>query len=130
MNFPKSVCVSVNECIVHGIPSTRPLELGDKINIDITVYIDGYHGDNNLTVFYGEPEHQEFHEVRKVAQAALYEAVGVCRPGLPFRELGKVIEGVAGRAGMWVCEEFTGHGIGQLLHMPPMVFHRRNSGSK
>lgn len=56
MNFPKSVCVSVNECVVHGIPSTRPLDFGDKINIDVTAYIDGYHGDNNLTVFYGEPE--------------------------------------------------------------------------
>lgn len=57
MHFPKSVCVSVNECFVHGIPSTRPLDFGDKINIDITAYIDGYHGDNNLTVFYGKPEH-------------------------------------------------------------------------
>lgn len=55
MRFPKSVCVSVNECIVHGIPTTRPLDLGDKINIDITAYFDGHHGDNNLTVFYGEP---------------------------------------------------------------------------
>ena len=57
MGFPKSVCVSVNECIVHGIASMRPLEEGDKINIDVTVYFDGYHGDNNLTVFYGPPKH-------------------------------------------------------------------------
>jgi methionyl aminopeptidase len=58
MHFPKSVCVSVNECFVHGIPSTRPLDFGDKINIDITAFIDGYHGDNNLTVFYGKPEYE------------------------------------------------------------------------
>lgn len=57
MNFPKSVCVSVNECIVHGIPSVRQLDEGDKINIDVTIYHDGYHGDNNLTVFYGPPKH-------------------------------------------------------------------------
>ena len=56
MHFPKSVCVSVNECFVHGIPTTRPLDWGDKINIDVSVYIDGHHGDNNLTVFYGKPE--------------------------------------------------------------------------
>jgi len=55
MYFPKSVCVSVNECIVHGVPTTRPLDFGDKINIDITAFIDGHHGDNNLTVFYGKP---------------------------------------------------------------------------
>jgi methionyl aminopeptidase len=81
MNFPKSVCVSVNECYVHGIPSTRPLDFGDKINIDITAFIDGYHGDNNLTVFYGKPEHEIQEKVVEVTQQALYEAIAICRPG-------------------------------------------------
>lgn len=57
MNFPKSVCLSVNECFVHGIPSVRTLELGDKLNIDVSIYYDGYHGDNNLTLFFGPPSH-------------------------------------------------------------------------
>jgi methionyl aminopeptidase len=81
MHFPKSVCVSVNECIVHGIPSTRPLDPGDKINIDITAYIDGYHGDNNLTVFYGEPEDQIKLKVMEVTQQAVYAAIAICKPG-------------------------------------------------
>lgn len=53
MHFPKAVCISINECIVHGIPSLRPIEEGDKINIDVTVFYDGVHGDTNLTVIYG-----------------------------------------------------------------------------
>ena len=53
MGFPKSVCVSINECIVHGIPSLRPIYKGDKINMDVTVFYDGYHGDANLSLIYG-----------------------------------------------------------------------------
>lgn len=95
MGFPKSVCVSVNECIVHGVPSTRPLDFGDKINIDITAFIDGYHGDNNLTVFYGRPEEEEKLRVMECAQKAVYEAIAICGPGVPFNEVGRTIERVA-----------------------------------
>lgn len=56
MGFPKSVCISINECIVHGIPSNRPIYEGDKINIDVTAYYDGHHGDTNLTLVYGGEE--------------------------------------------------------------------------
>jgi methionyl aminopeptidase len=87
MNFPKSVCVSVNECIVHGIPSVRPLDEGDKINIDVTIYNDGYHGDNNLTVFYGQPKHEDIARVAYLAQQALYKAISICKPGIVFYEL-------------------------------------------
>ena len=82
MNFPKSVCVSVNECIVHGIPSVRPLDEGDKINIDVTIYHDGYHGDNNLTVFYGPPKHDDIKRIADLAQQALYKAISICKPGI------------------------------------------------
>jgi methionyl aminopeptidase len=108
---------------VHGIPSTRPLGFGDKINIDITAFIDGYHGDNNLTVFYGKPEHEIQEKVAEVTQQALYEAIGICRPGAYLNEIGRTIERVAGKNGMHVCAEFTGHGVGHLLHMPPAIFH-------
>ena len=56
MGFPKSVCLSLNECVVHGIPSLRPINKGDKINMDVTVYYDGYHGDTNLSLIYGGPD--------------------------------------------------------------------------
>lgn len=100
MNFPKSVCVSVNECIVHGIPSTRPLDEGDKINIDVTIYHDGYHGDNNLTVFYGPPKHDDIKKMATLAQQGLYKAISICRPGnfllydlgTPFNHVGKLLE--------------------------------------
>ena len=53
MGFPKSVCISINECVVHGIPSLRPINVGDKVNMDVTAYFDGYHGDTNLSLIYG-----------------------------------------------------------------------------
>jgi methionyl aminopeptidase len=92
MRFPKSVCVSVNECIVHGIATERPLERGDKINIDVTVFYDGYHGDNNLTVFYGESEHEPVRRIAQLAQEALYKAISICKPGTPFNNIGKLLE--------------------------------------
>jgi len=84
MNFPKSVCLSVNECFVHGIPSVRTLENGDKLNIDVSIYYDGYHGDNNLTLFFGTPSHIIKQTVVNVTQEALYAAISVCGPGVPF----------------------------------------------
>jgi len=88
---------------VHGIPSTRPLDFGDKINIDITAYLDGHHGDNNLTVFYGQPSHDIKLKVMEVAQKALYEAISICKPGVPINQIGKTIEKVANGNGMHVC---------------------------
>lgn len=127
MNFPKSVCVSVNECFVHGIPSIRTLEKGDKLNIDVSIYFDGYHGDNNLTVFYGTPSHPIKQTVVDVTQEALYAAISVCGPGVPFREIGKTIQNIATKSRLNVCPHFMGHGIGELLHMPPPVIHFGNN---
>jgi methionyl aminopeptidase len=62
-----------------------------------------------------------------VTQKALYDAIAICKPGVLFNQVGKVIEKVAGQNGLDVCEHFTGHGVGHLLHMPPMVYHRCNS---
>ena len=85
--FPKSVCVSINECIVHGIPSMRPIYLGDKINLDVTAYLDGFHGDTNLTVIYGGPGKAPTRDVRDIVpltQRALYKALSICKPGAKF----------------------------------------------
>jgi methionyl aminopeptidase len=83
-NFPKSVCVSINECILHGIPNTRPIYLGDKVNLDVCIYFDGFHGDTNLTLIYGGLDKAPTMEVRSIlslCQQGLYKAIGVCKPG-------------------------------------------------
>lgn len=94
LGFPKSVCVSINECIVHGIPSMRPIYIGDKINLDVTAYLDGFHGDTNLTVIYGGLDKAPTPEVRNIVtltQKALYKALTVCKPGVKFNQVGKVL---------------------------------------
>ena len=90
-NFPKSCCTSVNEVICHGIPDQRPLENGDLLNVDITVYHRGFHGDLNETLFVGEvaPEHRK---LVQVTYEALQKAAALIMPGEKYRELGNVIQ--------------------------------------
>jgi methionyl aminopeptidase len=90
MGFPKSVCISVNEVLVHGIPSTRVLESGDSLNADVSVFVDGYHGDNNMMIEIGEV-HPEVKRVIETARRAVYEAIKICRPGQKFNMIGKTI---------------------------------------
>lgn len=120
MGFPKSVCISVNEVLVHGIPSMRVLETGDSLNVDVSVFFDGYHGDNNLMIAIGEV-HPHVRKVIDVTRKAVYEAIKICRPGQKFNMVGKTIQSVAQTHGIHVCDMFNGHGIGQQLHMPPCV---------
>lgn len=120
MGFPKSVCLSVNEVLVHGIPSTRVLENGDSLNVDVSVFYDGYHGDNNLMIEIGEV-HPDIKKVINVTRKAVYEAIRICKPGQKFSEIGRTIEEVAKANNIHVCDMFNGHGIGQQLHLPPCV---------
>ncbi|PWA73011.1 methionine aminopeptidase 1D [Artemisia annua] len=89
--FPKSVCTSVNECICHGIPDSRELEDGDIINIDVTVYLNGYHGDTSATYFCGNVEDKAKNLVQ-VTKESLDKAISVCAPGVEFNTIGKVIK--------------------------------------
>ncbi|EAR84818.1 methionine aminopeptidase (macronuclear) [Tetrahymena thermophila SB210] len=129
MHFPKSVCTSVNEVVCHGIPNTRPLKNGDYINLDVTLYIEGVHGDNSLMVPVGDV-HPEIMKLIQTTQKALYESIKVCKPGTPFRKIGEVCESIAHENGFSVCELFTGHGVGELLHMAPAVFHEKKTRSE
>ncbi|KAI5436538.1 variant 2 [Lathyrus oleraceus] len=88
--FPKSVCTSVNECMCHGIPDSRLLQNGDIINIDVTVYLNGYHGDTSKTFFCGEVSDALKHLV-KVSEECLERGIGVCKNGAPFKKIGKII---------------------------------------
>lgn len=121
-NFPKSVCTSVNEIICHGIPDKRKLRDGDIINIDVSLYYDGMHGDLNATYPVGEID-EESEKLIRTTRAALDEAIKLCKPGVLFRDVGKVIEPVARQNGCSVVRTYTGHGINDLFHTAPNIPH-------
>ena len=128
MGFPKSICTSVNEVVCHGIPDARPLEDGDIVNLDVTVCLNGYHGDLNETYLVGTGAgHPERTEASKKLMAAALEclelAIARCRPGTRFRDLGEVIQTRAHADGFGVVKDFCGHGIGELFHCAPNVPH-------
>ncbi|MBU0551418.1 type I methionyl aminopeptidase [Myxococcota bacterium] len=128
MGYPKSLCTSVNEVVVHGIPDSRPLEAGDIINCDVTVYLDGMHGDCSETVFVGEVS-PEAERLVRVTWECLLKGIDVVKPGVKLNVVGRVIEAHAKAHGYSIVRDFTGHGIGELFHMDPYVAHyeeRRN----
>ena len=110
MGFPKSICTSINEVICHGIPDDRPLEDGDIINIDITAYKDGVHGDTCAM----------FIERTKNAMMRGIKAVG---PGREINVIGRVIEAYAKRFDYGVVRDYTGHGVGEAFHSGLIVPH-------
>jgi len=125
-NFPKSVCTSVNNCVCHGIPDSRPLESGDIINVDITVFKDGFHGDCSKTFLVGDVDEQGV-ELVNVAEQALYKGIEQCSPGNTFAGIGEVIENFLSTTQFKVIPAFTGHGIGTYFHGPPDIYHCRNT---
>ncbi|CAI8595646.1 unnamed protein product [Vicia faba] len=123
--FPKSVCTSVNECMCHGIPDSRQLQNGDIINIDVTVYLNGYHGDTSRTFLCGEVS-DALKNLVKVTEECLERGIGVCKDGAPFKKIGKIISKHAEKYGYSVVERFVGHGVGTVFHSEPLIFHQRN----
>ncbi|XP_059290531.1 methionine aminopeptidase 1B, chloroplastic isoform X2 [Lycium ferocissimum] len=126
--FPKSVCTSVNECMCHGIPDSRQLQDGDIINIDVTVYLNGYHGDTSKTFFCGDVS-ESIKRLVKVTEECLHYGIAVCKDGALFRKIGKRISEHAEKFGYGVVDRFVGHGIGTVFHSEPLIFHHRNDKS-
>ncbi|KAF3917913.1 hypothetical protein ABW20_dc0108829 [Dactylellina cionopaga] len=124
-NFPKSVCTSINEAICHGIPDQRPLVDGDIINIDISLYHNGYHADLNETYYVGEKAKLDPDTVRVVetSRECLEKAIEIVKPGMLFREPGNVIEKYAKSRNCSVVKTYCGHGINTLFHCAPNVPH-------
>lgn len=120
--FPKSCCTSVNEVICHGIPDTRPLEDGDLLNIDITVYHGGFHGDLNETFFVGNVD-EAGKKLVKVTHECLMKAIEIVKPGERYREIGNVIQKYVQSHGFSVVRSYCGHGIHRLFHTTPSVPH-------
>lgn len=120
--FPKSCCTSVNEVVCHGIPDSRQLKDGDIVNVDVTVYLDGCHGDLNETFFVGGVSSASVHLVRSTMEC-LDKAIAMVKPGVRFREVGEVISRHAAQAGLAVVRTYCGHGIGALFHCAPNIPH-------
>ena len=120
--FPKSLCTSVNEVICHGIPDDRRLVDGDIVNLDVTVYLDGVHGDTNATFLVGEVDEDSRRLVR-VTYDCLLEGISAVRPGRPISDIGAAIEAHARAGGYGVVRAFVGHGVGRQFHGPPHVPH-------
>lgn len=120
--FPKSLCSSVNEVICHGIPDSTVLQDGDIINIDITAYVDGVHGDTNHTFLVGEVDEESRLLVERTREA-LNRAIKVVAPGREINVIGRAIESYAKRFGYGVVRDFTGHGVGEAFHTGLIIPH-------
>lgn len=123
--FPKACCTSLNEVICHGIPDTTVLQEGDVINIDVTVFHDGVHGDCSETVFVGRVSDQ-VRDLTVTTFEAWQAAIDFCKPGAKYSEIGGIIEDIVAAKGYTSVQEFCGHGIGRVFHTTPNVLHYRN----
>lgn len=120
--FPKSLCTSVNEVICHGIPDSTVLRDGDIVNIDITAYLNGVHGDTDATYPVGEVDEESALLMERTRQA-LRRGIKAVKPGRAINVIGRVIESYARRFGYGVVREFTGHGIGTWFHSGLVIPH-------
>ncbi|CAO2176109.1 unnamed protein product [Urochloa humidicola] len=117
--FPKSVCTSVNECTCHGIPDSRELQDGDIINIDVTVYLNEYHGDTSRTYLCGDVD--ESTKLVKVTEECMMSGISACRHGASFKEIGQRISEHASKYG-YSIDPFVGHGVGRIFHCEPIIW--------
>jgi methionyl aminopeptidase len=120
--FPKSICSSINEVICHGIPDDTVLQDGDIVNIDITAFLDGVHGDSNRTFLVGSPR-QEVVELVERTELALQRGIRAVAPGRQVNVIGRAIESYARRFGYGVVRDFTGHGVGEAFHSGLIIPH-------
>ena len=124
--YPKSVCTSVNEVICHGIPDDTVLEDGDIVNIDITAYLNGFHGDLNHTLEVGEVS-DEVHNLVERSREALGRGLLAVAPGRAVNTIGLAIENYAKRFQYGVVRDFTGHGVGEVFHSGLIIPHYDSS---
>lgn len=120
--FPKSMCTSINEVICHGIPDSTVLQDGDIVNIDITAFLDGVHGDTNATFLVGDVDEESRLLVERTHEATM-RAIQAVAPGRPINVIGRVIESYAKRFGYGVVRDFTGHGINTAFHSGLVIPH-------
>ncbi|MTA18118.1 MAG: type I methionyl aminopeptidase [Actinobacteria bacterium] len=120
--YPKSLCTSVNEVICHGIPDDRPLRDGDIVNLDVTIWLDGVHGDTNATYCVGNVDDASKRLI-EVTRQCLDRGIAAVAPGRPFSDIGRAIETHAVANGYEVVRAFVGHGIGEQFHTDLQIPH-------
>jgi len=118
--YPASVCVSVNEEVVHGIPGSRELRKGDILSLDFGIVCDGFHGDSAVTIGVGEVS-GEAERLIEATRDSLYHGIGEMVPGKRLSDIGHAIQKRAEGDGFSVVRQFVGHGIGRQLHEPPQI---------
>ena len=121
-HFPKSCCTSLKEVICHGIPDSTVIQDGDIVNIDVTAYIGGVHGDTNATYLAGDVSEENRLLVERTEEA-LHRAIKAVAPGRQLNVIGRVIESYARRFGYGVVRDYTGHGIGRTFHSGLVILH-------
>jgi methionyl aminopeptidase len=120
--FPASICASLNDEVVHGIPSTkRILKEGDVLSLDFGAVWEGYHADSAVTVFVGEPPSAEAEKLVRVTEEALEAGISQIRPGGRLSDISHAVQQVVEGAGFSVVREYVGHGIGRSLHEDPQI---------
>jgi len=123
--YRKSICTSVNEVVCHGIPDDRPLREGDIVNVDVTAYVEGMHGDTSATFAVGGSGALDAPTSALVEATCTVtlRAIAAVGPGVDLAEIGRIIEPFAASRGLAVMHEYGGHGIGEVFHAPPHVHH-------
>ncbi len=125
--FPKSICTSINHVVCHGIPGDRKLIAGDVVNIDVTVILNGWHGDSSRMYCAGRPS-TKARNLMEVTYEALMRGIAVVKPGATFGDIGHAIQVFAERHRYSIVRDFSGHGIGRRFHEPPNVVHYGRPG--
>ncbi|MDG1287157.1 MAG: type I methionyl aminopeptidase [Rickettsiales bacterium] len=125
--FPKSVCTSVNHVVCHGIPENRALKEGDTVNIDVTVIVDGWHGDTSRMYWVGEPN-LKAKRLTEITHQAMMLGIGQVKPGATTGDIGHAIQTFVEEHGYSVVRDYCGHGIGQEFHTSPNIMHYGKPG--
>jgi methionyl aminopeptidase len=127
--FPKSICTSINHVVCHGIPSDEKLKNGDILNIDVTVILDGWHGDSSRMYYAGEPS-VKAKRLCQITYECMMLGIEQVRPGANLGNVGNAIQTHAEKNGFSVVRDFCGHGIGKIFHCDPSVLHygKKNTG--
>lgn len=120
VNFPGSICISVNNELIHGIPKDIPFEEGDKISYDLVIKYQGYYVDSAITMILGKPTAAQKH-LLSYTESSLYEGIEQVKPGAKLGNIGFAVEKTLKKGKLGVIRDYVGHGIGEKMHMPPEV---------
>ena len=125
--YPKSCCTSSNHVVCHGIPSEKVLKEGDIVNVDVTAYINGWHGDTSRMFFVGEVSVKS-KKLVSTTYNSLMKAISIIKNGIHLGDIGEIIQTYVEKEGFSVVRDFCGHGIGKIFHEPPNVLHYGKKG--